>query len=157
MNDDVLVRPVNGAGEYPQLVKVWRSAVDATHDFLAQPHRDAIESRLAADYLPCVSLVVAERRGVQIGFAGTAHGKLEMLFVDAGHRGGGVGSKLLAHVLEAEAVTAVDVNEQNEQAVGFYERSGFVVTERSPVGDDGLPYPILHMRLVAEGARAGKT
>ncbi|RZU60951.1 acetyltransferase [Zhihengliuella halotolerans] len=156
MNDDVVVRPVNGPGEYPQLVKVWRSAVDATHDFLAQAHRDAIESRLAADYLPCVSLVVAERHGRVIGFAGTADGKLEMLFVDAGHRGGGVGSKLLAHVLEAEAVTAVDVNEQNEHAAGFYERSGFVVTGRSAVDDDGLPYPLLHLRLLTEAAQAGQ-
>lgn len=156
MNDDVILRPVNGAGEYPQLVKVWRSAVDATHDFLAQAHRDAIESRLAADYLPCVSLVVAERHGRVIGFAGTADGKLEMLFVDAGHRGGGVGSKLLAHALAAAGVTAVDVNEQNEDAVGFYERSGFIVTGRSPVDDDGLPYPLLHMQFVIEEAQAGE-
>ena len=98
--------------------------------------------------LPYVTLLVAERHGSPIGFAGTADGKLEMLFVDARHRGGGVGSSLLQRVLAADGVVAVDVNEQNEHAVGFYMRAGFAETGRSPMGSDGLPYPILHMELV---------
>ncbi|MBB3663815.1 putative acetyltransferase [Prauserella sediminis] len=147
MSDDVVLRDTKGVGEYPQLVKVWRTAVDATHGFLAAEHRAAIEARLATDYLPQVSITVAERRGTPIGFAGTADGKLEMLFVDADHRGGGIGTKLLQHVLVADGATAVDVNDQNEQAVGFYQRAGFEVTGRSPVDGDGLPYPLLHMVL----------
>ena len=42
----------------------------------------------------------------------------------------------------------LDVNEQNPQAVGFYEHEGFVVAGRSPVDDAGRPFPLLHMRLV---------
>ena len=42
----------------------------------------------------------------------------------------------------------LDVNEQNPQAVGFYEHEGFVVAGRSPVADAGRPFPLLHMRLV---------
>lgn len=80
---DIDIRETHGAMEYPQLVRVWRSAVDATHDFLADDHKAEIERRIAADYLPNVAVVVAERGGVVVGFAGTAAGKLEMLFVDA--------------------------------------------------------------------------
>lgn len=147
MSAEVLIREPRGADEYPQLVKVWRSAVDATHDFLAEEHRAAIELRLGTDYLPNVSLVVAELSGTAVGFAGTAAGKLELLFVDADHRGSGIGSKLLEYVITTHDVVAVDVNEQNEQAIGFYARAGFTVTGRSAVDGDGLPYPLLHMAL----------
>lgn len=44
-------------------------------------------------------------------------------------------------------MTTVDVNEQNTQAVGFYARAGFTVTGRSPVDDEGRPYPLLHLAL----------
>ena len=40
----------------------------------------------------------------------------------------------------------VEVNEQNPAACGFYEALGFVVIGRSPVDDDGRPFPLLHMR-----------
>lgn len=81
------LRPCRGAYEYPTLVGIWRSAVDATHDFLADADRDAIESALAAEYFPQVQLTVAELGGVSVGFAGTNERNLEMLFVDAAVRG----------------------------------------------------------------------
>jgi putative acetyltransferase len=43
-------------------------------------------------------------------------------------------------------VLTVDVNEQNEPARRFYEALGFVAAGRSPLDDNGLPYPILHLR-----------
>lgn len=44
----------------------------------------------------------------------------------------------------------VDVNEQNEQAVGFYKRMGFTINGRTDTDGLGKPYPILQMKLVAE-------
>lgn len=132
------------------LVDIWRSAVAATHDFLEEKHRADIEERLATTYLPHVNLVVAERDGEPVGFAGTDSGKLEMLFVEAESRGSGIGTALLEHVIATHDVVSVDVNEQNDQAVGFYAHAGFVVVGRSPVDGDGLPYPLLHMTLPCE-------
>ncbi len=148
MTTDVVIRQAHGAEEFPLLVTIWRSAVLATHDFLDEKHRAEIEQRLATHYLPNVNLVVAERDGQPVGFAGTDSRKLEMLFVDAKSRGGGIGIQLLEHVIAAHGVESVDVNEQNDQAVGFYAHAGFEVTGRSPVDGDGLPYPLLHMTLV---------
>ena len=81
-----------------------------------------------------------------LGFAGSQDGKLEMLFVAPEVRGRGVGRALLAHAVEHAGVRTLDVNEQNPQAVGFYEHEGFVVAGRSPVDDAGRPFPLLHMR-----------
>ncbi|TCP56689.1 putative acetyltransferase [Tamaricihabitans halophyticus] len=143
---ELSIRPSIGVAEYPALVAIWRSAVDATHHFLAAVHRDQIERKLAADYLPVVALSVAEIDGTPVGFAGTLDGKLEMLFVDATRRGAGIGTALLNHVLAEHGVTTVDVNEQNEQAVGFYAHRGFEVVGRSETDEAGLPYPLLHLR-----------
>lgn len=148
MTTGVVIRKVRGAEEFPLLVTIWRSLVVATHDFLDEKDRAGIEQRLATTYLPNVNLVVAERDGQPAGFAGADSQKLEMLFVDAESRGGGIGIQLLEHVIAARGVDSVDVNEQNDQAVGFYAHAGFEVAGRSPVDGDGLPYPVLHMTLV---------
>ncbi|MCI0157019.1 acetyltransferase [Leifsonia shinshuensis] len=143
----VKIRPTLGPVEYPSLVAIWRRAVDATHDFLDDADRDQIEARLPADYFPAVTLSVAERDGRPVGFSGVHGDSLEMLFVDATERGGGVGSALLAHAVELQGVTRVDVNEQNGPAAAFYERRGFEVVGRSERDDAGRPYPLLHLSL----------
>ncbi|WP_369685156.1 GNAT family N-acetyltransferase [Corynebacterium glyciniphilum] len=124
---------------------IWRSAVDATHDFLTDVDRDAIESVLSSPYFPQVQLTVADLDGVPVGFAGTNEGNLEMLFVDAAVRGRGVGTLLLDDVLVAHGVRRVDVSEQNVQAVAFYRRRGFTVSGRDDLDDAGRPYPVLDM------------
>ena len=93
--DEIAIRQLRGPEEYPRLVQVWRSAVEATHDFLAEEHRASIEGRLAAEYFPHVVLTVADREGVPVGFAGTVGGNLEMLFVEAAHRGRGITGDVL--------------------------------------------------------------
>ncbi|WP_052460814.1 acetyltransferase [Microbacterium gorillae] len=143
------IRPVIGAEDHPALVAIWRNAVDATHDFLAEADRDEIESRLGSDYFPAVHLFVAERDGHPVGFSGVLDGTLEMLFVDASARGSGVGTVLLTHAIEHQGVTTVDVNEQNVAAAGFYAHRGFAVIGRSATDDEGRAYPMLHLRLRA--------
>ncbi len=149
---DLSVRNSLGPGEYPRLVQVWRSAVDATHQFLAEKHRDEIESRLASDYLPQVDLYVAELGGLPVGFAGVSGESLEMLFVDACRRGRAIGTALLSFVVAERGVRTVDVNEQNAQAVEFYRRRGFTPVGRSELDDQGRPYPILHMAMRGDDA-----
>ncbi|MGI9277578.1 MAG: GNAT family N-acetyltransferase [Endozoicomonas sp.] len=62
-------------------------------------------------------------------------------------RGKGIGRQLLNDMVEAFASNKVDVNEQNQQAVGFYEHCGFRVKYRSPLDGMGKPFPILNMSL----------
>ena len=143
----VRIRPTRGPEEYPALVAIWRSAVDATHSFLSDSDRDEIESHLATDYFPAVKLSIAETENGPVGFCGAVDGDLAMLFVDSGRHRQGVGTALLDHAIEHEAVTTVDVNEQNESAKDFYLRRGFDVIGRSETDDAGRPYPLLHMEL----------
>ncbi|SMX99156.1 putative acetyltransferase [Brevibacterium aurantiacum] len=133
--------------DYPPLVAIWRSAVNATHDFLSEVDRREIESKLETDYLPAVSLTIAELDGRPTGFSGVLDGNLEMLFVDAEHRGSGIGTRLLNHAIKEQDARYVDVNEQNVQAVEFYTHQGFYLAGRSETDDAGRPYPLLHLQL----------
>ncbi|AMD87343.1 GCN5 family acetyltransferase [Actinomyces radicidentis] len=134
--------------DHPALVRVWRSAVDVTHDFPAVADRDGIEACLAPDYLPAVELLVAEAPdGRVLSFAGVLNGALEMLFVDAAEHGTGVGSALLVRAVREHAVTRVNVNEQNPAALAFYLRRGLEAVGRSETDEAGRPYLLLHLRL----------
>ena len=129
-----------------RLVAVWRSSVLSTHAFLARSDFESLEG-LVVDFLPNSKVWIAESLGKQIlGFMGLSDGHIESLFVEAHHRGGGIGRALVGHAALFSRVLTVDVNEQNEQAVGFYRHLGFTVTGRSPLDEQGLPYPVLRMR-----------
>lgn len=40
------------------------------------------------------------------------------------------------------------MNEQNPDAVGFYEHLGFRTYKRTELDEEGRPYPLLYMRLL---------
>jgi putative acetyltransferase len=55
---------------------------------------------------------------------------------------------LLCHARHLKGALTVDVNEQNPEAVRFYEACGFAVVGRSEVDGSGRPFPLLHMQEV---------
>lgn len=136
-------RPVH----YPTLLKIWESSVRATHDFLPEEEIQALRPLLENLYFPAVTLSIARQveEGAIVGFVGVSEKRIEMLFVDAAQRGKGIGKALLRHAV-SQGADALDVNEQNPQAVRFYQRQGFEIVGRSELDGQGRPYPLLHMR-----------
>lgn len=127
-------------------VQIWRDAVDATHDFLTTEDRAAIEAEVRS-FLPAAPLWLAvDADDRPIGFMLLDGSSMEALFIDPVHRGAGVGRALVAHALEHHPTLTTEVNEQNGQAVGFYERLGFVPTGRSERDGQGRAYPLIHLR-----------
>ena len=135
-------------GLLPQLLRVWESAVRATHLFLSEKEIEKIKRYVPQAIGEVPFLVVAEQEGMPVAFAGIKGQKLEMLFVSAENRGKGIGKRLLQYAVDNHGVSEVVVNEQNAQAVGFYSHVGFVVCKRSDVDEQGNPYPILYMKKV---------
>jgi putative acetyltransferase len=124
------------------LLKVWRNAVDASHDFLSPDDRAAIDP-LVADYVCKAPLLVAVLDGIPVAFMGVTEQKIDSLFVDPKAQGLGVGRNMIERV---PLPATVDVNEQNQRAVAFYRHLGFDVNGRSELDDQGRPYPLLHLR-----------
>jgi len=70
-----------------------------------------------------------------------------MLFLDPDYIGKNLGRKLMNFAFENHTIEFVDVNEQNVNAVKFYEKFGFETFERTEKDDMGMNYPILKMKL----------
>lgn len=137
-------------GDGAAVLQIWRDAVDATHDFLNPADRIAIEAELV-DFLPSAPLWLAvdgEDRPVGFMLLNDAH--MDALFIAPAHRGKGVGRMLVLHALSQVPGLSTDVNEQNDQAVGFYRRLGFVPVGRSALDGQGRPYPLVHLRHMPE-------
>ncbi|WP_330606527.1 GNAT family N-acetyltransferase [Blautia luti] len=54
---------------------------------------------------------------------------------------------MLQYGIETYNIQELTVNEQNPQAVGFYEHMGFQTYKRTDHDEEGNPYPLLYMRL----------
>ena len=130
-----------------RLVGVWERSVRATHTFLSEAEIAEIKPFVPQALAGVDTLVVAARDGAPVGFMGVQDGRLEMLFLDPEVRGQGLGRQLLEHGIAHLGVTELTVNEQNPQAVGFYEHLGFKTYRRTELDEEGRPYPLLYMRL----------
>ncbi|HCB1306530.1 TPA: acetyltransferase [Klebsiella quasipneumoniae subsp. similipneumoniae] len=131
--------------EGDKLIAIWCRSVDATHDFLSKAYRKELEEMVRA-FLPEAPLWVAVNTEDQpIAFMLLTGDHMDALFVDPDVRGCGVGRLLIEHALSLTPKLTTNVNEQNEQAVGFYQRMGFRVTGRSETDDLGQPYPLLNL------------
>ncbi len=133
--------------DYQQLITVWESSVRATHHFLSESDIITYRSLILNQYFDQVQLYSVKENEKISGFIGISGEAIQMLFIHADARGKGLGKKLIDFVKKEHGINTVDVNEQNSQAVGFYEKLGFVTVERSEVDAAGKPYPILSMEL----------
>ncbi len=132
-----------------QLVQVWEASVRATHLFLSEEEILRIKEYVPQALAGVVGLTVAENEAhAPVAFMGTENGRLEMLFIAPAERGRGLGRQLLGQAIREYSVKEVTVNEQNPQAVGFYEHCGFQAYRRTEQDEQGGPYPLLYMRLV---------
>ena len=133
--------------DFHEIVEVWEASVRATHHFIPEEYIQQIKPLLLNEYLNVVGLHCIRNEANQIiGFSGIADGKIEMLFVHPDWFGKGAGKSLVHYAVHSQYATQVDVNEQNGQALAFYQRMGFQVTGRSETDGLGKPYPLLHMR-----------
>lgn len=82
-----------------------------------------------------------------VGFMEIENHKLEMLFIASNQRGKGLGKALLQYGMKNYDVCELTVNEQNPQAIGFYEVMGFKTYKKTELDEAGNPYPLLYMKL----------
>ena len=130
-----------------QLTDVWEQSVKATHLFLSESEIAEIKPYLPIALRQIQHLIIAENEaGYPVGFMGVESHKIEMLFISPEFRGKGIGRKFIQYGIEKFAANEVTVNEQNPQTVGFYEHMGYKVYKRTPLDEQGRPYPLLYMK-----------
>ena len=129
------------------LLNIWEESVRATHHFLSDAEIDQIKEYVPQALRGVEHLIIAESEsGKAIAFMGIENSRLEMLFLSPLERGKGIGKRLVRNGIQNYGIQEVTVNEQNPQAVGFYEHLGFETYKRTECDEEGNPYPLLYMK-----------
>ncbi len=134
-----------------KLVELWEVSVRATHHFLSDAEVSQIKEYVPQALAGVAHLLIARNEaGEPIAFLGKENHRLEMLFLSPEVRGKGIGKELLQYGIENYGIRELTVNEQNPQAVGFYEHMGFQTYKRTDCDEEGNPYPLLYMKMMRE-------
>lgn len=128
-----------------RLVEIWESAVREAYTFWSETDMLAVKQEVPQRIIETQQLYGFFDDDSMQGFIGVDGKKIEVLFVDATLRGQGIGRKLITFAITELGAIYVDVNEQNELGIRFYESIGFVRIARSDRDEHGKPYPILHL------------
>ncbi|CAH0995704.1 Peptidyl-lysine N-acetyltransferase YjaB [Emticicia aquatica] len=131
-----------------QIIDIWEESVRATHHFLHSTDFDFYKSMVKEiDFTAFDVFCILTESSEMAGFFGVADKKLEMLFLKPSFIGQGIGKLSLGFALNELKITEVDVNEDNINAVIFYQKNGFKIYDRMPLDSTNKPYPILKMKL----------
>jgi putative acetyltransferase len=133
--------------DHAKLLEIWLRSVRATHTFLTEADIQRLLPLVRDAALPALELwVLCGEDSTPIGFLGLEGAKVEALFLAPEWCRRGGGRMLLDHARRLKGRLTVDVNEQNPEAVRFYQACGFTIVGRSPLDGDGRPFPLLHLR-----------
>ena len=135
----IQILELNQRDTYLQLiVQLWEENVKVTHTFLTEQEIQNIKQYIpqAVEHVPHLCIALSEK-GELLGFIGVADQRLEMLFIQVNARGQGIGKQLLRYAIKNFDVNELTVNEQNPQAIGFYEHLGFVTYKRTDLDEGG--------------------
>ncbi|RKS85110.1 putative acetyltransferase [Orbus hercynius] len=131
--------------DHPDLLALWSRSVTVTHDFLTAQDIAHLYQGLQDQWLDAVQLWVLETSERIVGFIGFDDNKVEMLFIDDGYQGKGYGTQLIDFAKQRSGLLRLDVNEQNPQALAFYQQQGFTIEGYSETDFQGNPFPLLHL------------
>jgi len=131
------------------LLNIWEASVRKTHLFLSDKEIKHIKEYVPQALSGVEHLIIVENELEKaIAFMGAENSRLEMLFLSPAERGKGIGKQLIQYGIQNYGIQEVTVNEQNPQAVGFYEHMGFETYKKTDYDEEGNPYPLLYMKRV---------
>lgn len=135
--------------EGERLLAIWLAASRFGHPFLGETRLVEQQQVVRDTYLPMADNWVAEIEGKVVGFIGLIGNFIGGLFVDPDIRGAGIGRALVEDATARLGRLDVSVYADNQAAVAFYLRLGFVETARKATDDEGLPFAVVEMTRAA--------
>ena len=129
-----------------KLLQVWVLSVRASHHFLTEEDIVGLTPQAEGALRHIETLWIVTDDLEPVGFMGAQDRKIEMLFLHPDYFHQGLGKTLVNRAFDELNVEFVDVNEQNPEALKFYEHMGFKVFKRNEYDSKGNPFPILELK-----------
>lgn len=133
------------------ILDIWLLASLQAHDFIPAAFWWQQQEKMRARYLPSAAIWVCERNGEVQGFVALVGDYLAALFVRPDCQQNGIGRALLDMAKHQRPRLLLKVFCENDIAVNFYRRQGFVITAEST--DPTTGQPELHMNYHAGAVR----
>jgi len=112
------------------LVLIWQNANALAHSFLADDFVAQVAQDMRNVYLPNAGTWVLEENETPLGFIALVGTEIGGLFLEPSFHGRGFGKALVDHAVATHGPLCVEVFEKNAIGRRFYDRYGFVETER---------------------------
>ena len=125
---------------------MWVLSVRASHHFLTEADIVRLTPQAEGALQQIETLWIVKDNLEPIGFMGAQDRKIEMLFLHPDYFHQGLGKTLVNRAFDELNVEFVDVNEQNPEALKFYEHMGFKIFKRNESDSEGNPFPILELK-----------
>ena len=118
------------ADDADALVRIWRKANALAHSFLPDDFVVQVAQDMRDIYLPNAEIWVLEEDESPLGFIALIGDEVGGLFLEPAFHGRGFGKALADHAVALHGPLRVEVFEKNAIGRRFYDRYGFVETER---------------------------
>lgn len=119
------------------IATLFRRVQEATVPFRPNLHTPEEDRAMLSGVIAKDDVWIAEDAGAILGFIACRDGFVGHLYVDLGHQGCGVGSKLLQKAMAEHDQVRLWVFQKNSGARRFYERRGFrLIKETDGAGNE---------------------
>jgi putative acetyltransferase len=109
-----------------EMVRIWYDASVLAHSFIPSSFWALNKKAMRDKYFPLAENLVFEEEGKAVGFISLVGERVCALFVAPEMQGKGIGRALLKNALGLKGNLSLKVYRENENALCFYEKCGFV-------------------------------
>lgn len=117
------------------IMDIWLSANVSAHNFISEEywnnHFEEVRTAISS------SEVYVFEDSVIKGFVGLKGNYIAGIFIKEGFQSKGIGGKLISFLKTFKPELILNVYEQNKNAVGFYEKHGFQISQKNVEEETG--------------------
>lgn len=123
-----MIRKLNlNEKEINDIMEIWKKATIEGHPFISKEYWLESYKIVKEKYIPMAETYVYLEEDEIKAFISILEGEyIGALFVDINYQGGGIGKKLIEHTKSIYDSLTLSVYKENEKAVNFYKKVGFI-------------------------------
>lgn len=126
---DINIRPYSSS-DFPSITRIWENAAKPAYYFMDDEFFVNERKHLSNIEFPNVKAWVITFEDEVAGFIALTKNRIGVLFIDPKYQGYGFGTRLIEKAKSIHNILLVEVFEENEFGMLFYQRNGFHIIDK---------------------------